>query len=305
MPDATLNAITVQAQAMNAGVYEIGVLLPGDSPRMLLRTWEPADILKSAPWLKAKNMEGAAVYIRPFGEHRLSLIDDLKPETLTRLKSEGFQPCLVVQTSPNNYQAWLDHGRKLPKELSTAAARALAERFGGDRGSADWRHFGRLAGFTNRKEKHRQPNNLFPYVRIIEAAPGLIYDQAGEFVQGVERALEKSVLATAKAAARSRVLLRGRARSTTPVKSIADFHADPRYAGDLNRADLAYTVYALGHGASEDSIRAALTSRDLTKKGGDARIEDYVKRTLLKAAEQINRKPSVPRLSNRMRELSR
>ena len=116
MPDATINAITVQTQAMNAGVYEIGVLLPSDTPRMLLRTWDSADILKSVPWLKAKNMEGAAVYIRPFGEHRLSLIDDLKPETLQRLKSEGFQPCLVVQTSPNNYQAWLDHGRKLPTE---------------------------------------------------------------------------------------------------------------------------------------------------------------------------------------------
>jgi len=305
MPDATLNAITVQTQAMNAGVYEIGVLLPVDSPRMLLRTWDAADILKSVPWLKAKNMEGAAVYIRPFGEHRLSLIDDLKPETLPRLKSEGFQPCLVVQTSPNNYQAWLDHGRKLPKELSTAVARALAERFGGDLGSADWRHFGRLSGLTNRKEKHRQPNNLFPYVRIIEATPGLIYDQAEPFVQGVERALEKSALAAAKAAARSRVLLKGKARSTAAVKSIAAFHADSRYAGDLSRADLAYTVYALGHGASEDSIRGALTSRDLTKKGGEARIEDYIKRTLLKAAEQINRKPSVPRLPNRVRELSR
>jgi len=305
MPDATLNAITVQTQAMNAGVYEVGVLLPADSPRMLLRTWDAADVLKSIPWLKAKNMEGAAVYIRPFGEHRLCLIDDLKPENLPRLKSEGFQPCLVVQTSPNNYQVWLDHGRKLPKALSTAVARALAERFGGDLGSADWRHFGRLSGLTNRKEKHRQPNNLFPYVRIIEATPGLIYNQAGQFVQGVERALEKSVMAAAKAAARSRVLLGRKGRSTAAGKSIADFHADSRYAGDLSRADLAYTVYALGHGASEDSIRGALTSRDLTKKGGEARIEDYVKRTLLKAAEQINRKSTISRQANRVSELSR
>jgi len=64
-------------------------------------------------------------------------------------------------------------------------------------------------------------------------------------------------------------------------------------------------VYALGHGASEDSIRGALTSRDLTKKGGEARIEDYVKRTLLKAAEQINRKSTISRQANRVSELSR
>jgi len=121
----------------------------------------------------------------------------------------------------------------------------------------------------------------------------------------VERALEKSVFAAAKAAARSRVLLGRKGRNSAAMKSITNFHADPRYARDLSRADLAYTAYALGHGASEESIRAALTSRDLTKKGGEARIEDYIKRTLLKAAEQINRKPTIPHLPNRIRELSR
>ena len=49
----------------------------------------------------------------------------------------------------------------------------------------------------------------------------------------------------------------------------------------------------------------AACSCDLTKKGGEARIEDYIKRTLLKAAEQINRRPTMPRLPTRGRELSR
>ena len=50
------------------------------------------------------------------------------------------------------------------------AARKLAEEFGGDRGAADWRHFGRLAGFTNRKEKYMNEGGLFPFVRLIEAS---------------------------------------------------------------------------------------------------------------------------------------
>jgi len=58
---------------------------------------------------------------------------------------------VVIETSPSNFQAWLCHGQILPKQVSTIAARLLASRFGGDPASADWRHYGRLAGFTNRK----------------------------------------------------------------------------------------------------------------------------------------------------------
>ena len=62
--------------------------------------------------------------------------------------------------------------------MSTAAARALAEKFGGDRGAADWRHFGRLAGFTNRKAKYLDASTgLYPFVRLIEAGGG-VYPEA-------------------------------------------------------------------------------------------------------------------------------
>ena len=302
MNDPTLSAIRAQAQAMNEFVYEVGVLFQ-EPQRMLLRTWDQADLLKSVAWLKAKNMEGAAIYIRPFGEHKLSLIDDLKPESLTRMRNEGFQSCLVVETSPHNYQAWVNHGRGLPKALSTAAARALAVKFGGDLGSADWRHFGRMAGLTNRKEKYRKENGLFPFVRIVEASPGLVYDQANVFVTGVQRALEK----VEQRAAQVSTLARGPTRRypTHPVKSITDFHNEPKYGGDLSRADLAYAVYALGHGISENVIWNALTSRDLSKKGGQARVEDYVTRTLGKAAEQDALQAPMGRRPDRVRELNR
>ena len=304
MPDLTLAAMKTQTQAMGAELFEVGVLLPSEPPQMLLRTWEKADIEKSLPWLKAKNREGAAIYIRPKGEHQLSLIDDLKPDRLPDLKKEGFHPCLVVQTSPGNYQAWLDHGRILPKDVATAAARALAERFDGDLGSADWRHFGRLSGFTNRKEKYRMEDGRFPFVRLVEANPGLIYEQAKPFINGVERALEKKMIDAARVAARARVLEdKAGTRGSGRIKSIQDFHSDSRYAGDLSRADLAYTIYALGHGVPDNAIRSALTARDLSKKGAAARIEDYVNRTLLKAAEQIQQ-PSFPGI-DRVRERSR
>ena len=75
----------------------------------------------------------------------------------------GFQPALVVETSPGNFQVWLNHGRILfNRTFSTQAAKELARRFGGDPSSADWRHFGRLAGFTNQKPKRRLKSGLPP-----------------------------------------------------------------------------------------------------------------------------------------------
>jgi hypothetical protein len=271
---------------------------------MLLRSWEATDVLKSVRWLKAKNAGGAAIYIRPLGEHSFTLLDDLKAEALPRLKREGFEPCLVVETSPNNFQAWLNHGSKLPKEVSSAAARALAKRFGGDLGSADWRHFGRLSGLTNRKEKHQKPNGHFPFVRIVEANPGLVYRQAPDFVRGLEDTITKAAVA----AARAKAALQSRREPRVPLpapKTIADFHSDPRYDGDLSRADLAYTIYAIREGVPEAAIRAALGARDLSKKGGETRISDYIRRTLAKAAEEINRTAIAPKGPNRVRELTR
>ena len=61
-----------------------------------------------------------------------------------------------MQTSPGNYQVWIKHSTRLDKELGTAVARTLAERFRGDVKAADWRHFGRLAGFRNTKARYKE-----------------------------------------------------------------------------------------------------------------------------------------------------
>jgi hypothetical protein len=48
------------------------------------------------------------------------------------MKAEGYEPAAVVETSPNNFQAWLRHGQVLDAATSTRAAKQLAARFGGD-----------------------------------------------------------------------------------------------------------------------------------------------------------------------------
>src|SRR5262249_59195793 len=94
-----------------------------------------------------ENARGAHIFLRPEWPHTLSLIDDVGADALEEMGKTGFEPAVVVETSPNNFQVWLNHGRVLSERvLSTFLARQLASRFGGDRGSCDWRPFGRLAG---------------------------------------------------------------------------------------------------------------------------------------------------------------
>lgn len=278
----TLQVVTCQLEAMGSRVFEVGLFKPdeigGSRSSMIPRTWDCGHLLSSVSWMRLQNLNGRNIYIRPGGEHDLTLVDDLKADSLRQMEKSGFRPALVVETSPNNFQAWLKHSRVLSREVSTAAARQLAIRFDGDTGAADWRHFGRLAGFTNRKVKYQSDEGLFPFVRL-SSASGRVYDQAGDFISQVEAQV-------------SREQERRRERRATPgssapgrgtTRSIADFWANPAYGGDKTRSDLAYAIYALSRGLGEDSVAQALRGRDLRHKGNEKRQTEYINRTIKKA----------------------
>ena len=283
----TFKAVQQQVAAMGSELFEVGLYKPdvraGEAP-MIPRVWDIHTILKSAGWLRHQNFSGRNIYIRPKGEHDLSLIDDLTKDTLSSMKESGFGPALTVETSPGNYQAWLKHLERLDKEVGTAAARALAEKFGGDRGSADWRHFGRLAGFTNRKAKYVDSSTgLYPFVRLIEAGGG-VYPEAERFLAGLKNEVERQKS--------ERERLRQQIARTSSVerknlKIMDAFRENVRYSGDGTRIDLAYALYALSHGASAIEVAAVIRSRDLSHKGNARRQNDYVERTIKKAIATI------------------
>src|SRR5919108_625748 len=127
MPDPTRDAVIRQIQAMRVDLFELGVF---DSihERMIPRTWSQETLLKSIAWLRFENLQGGNIYIRPAGIHSLSLIDDLTANAVEKMEREGFSPAALIETSPNNFQAWVQHGRILDKTLSTAAAKELARR---------------------------------------------------------------------------------------------------------------------------------------------------------------------------------
>ncbi len=282
--DRTAKAVITQVSAMECDTFEIGLFKADAQPMMLPRTWDADTLVKSINWLKRQNLAGRNIYIRPSGEHYLSLVDDLTPAAVMAMKQSGFQPALVIETSPGNFQAWLKHPERLSKEMGTAAARALAEKFSGDTGAADWRHFGRLAGLTNRKPKYIDvQTGLYPFVRLAEAS-GKVYPQAERFLSEVRAQLEREVQHRRRSNER---YMKTAPQPRGDLKAIDDFRHDPRYLGDNTRVDLAYAVYALSRGAAAGDVNAALRSRDLSHKGNERRQNEYVERTIRKALQRI------------------
>ncbi len=265
--------------AMGCERFDLGVRR--DAGEMILReaqgTIETEEAIK---WLRHENAKDAHIYIRPAGTHSLSLIDDLAVESIERMKAEGFEPAVVVETSPNNFQAWLNHGQVLEAAISTRAAKVLVERFRGDPSSADWRHFGRLAGFTNPKRERQLPSGQRPFARL-RSATGRVYSRAAEFLADIKKNEERETVEVAEPRRRH-----GR-RERVGVKPLKEFHSDPIYGGDLHRADMAWAKHAAGRGLTLEQIKdELLVGRDLSKKGNRKRQLEYAERTARKAIEQ-------------------
>jgi acetoin utilization deacetylase AcuC-like enzyme len=118
-------------------------------------------------------------------------------------------------------------------------------------------------------------------VRLIEAT-GQQYTHAESYVPAVEQRLQEQ----AREQQRIRETVK-RYEMPHELKSIDEYRNRPEYHGDLHRADLAWTIYALSHGASESEVTASIASRDLSKKGGLSQQEQYVQRTIEAAQRRI------------------
>ena len=115
--------VRVQLRATGCERFDIGI--KRDAGEMILRERQAAiDIEKTIRWLRHENAKGAHIYIRPAGAHSLSLLDDLSWEATKQMKAEGYEPAAVVETSPDNFQAWLNHGQVL--DAATVQTDALA-----------------------------------------------------------------------------------------------------------------------------------------------------------------------------------
>ena len=124
-------AVESQLQAMNSALYEVGLFRPAGGDKqagMLLRTWDPQTLLGSLSWLRWQNSQGRNIFIRPAGEHHLSLIDDLTTIAVRRMKEDGFTPAVIIETSAGNLQAWVNHALGSAKSSSPGPGSQIPDR---------------------------------------------------------------------------------------------------------------------------------------------------------------------------------
>jgi hypothetical protein len=279
--DRTRGAVERQLQALGCELYEIG-LREASTGRMMNRTFPPHEVVRRRAWFKRMNARGNDIYVRPATESTrqgLVLVDDLSREALEALDRAGHEPCVITETSPANFQAWIRLGTNVPAELRAAVAKRLAREHGGDLGSTDARHYGRLAGFTNAKPERRREDGLAPFVllhrahaRDASAAASLLADA------GTAIAAEPSPPRA------FRLRVHEPDASARAAFAIAFERLVAKYAGDASRADLGAALYLLSHGYPEEQVADAMLAcspqLELRKKG---RVEPYVRRTLARA----------------------
>ena len=277
-------------QALQSAMLDIGVF-DMDNDSMRIRKTSVDGFARLLPWLRWANSNGLHIYVRPSGEHQMTLVDDLTADGVVQMQAEGFEPSFLVETSPDNFQAWLNNGQVLGHEVSTRVAQLIAARFGGDPSSADWRHFGRLAGFTNRKPKYRNEKGQYPFVKAHAVGdPGGSYSEARATIDQAraELAEDAAQMARERQAWQTRMAAMNANQRASLILPIHRFWEDARYGGDLNRADLAWAVHALARGAAPAVVEQGLLSRDLAHKGNEQRQRGYATRTVKKALAHLS-----------------
>ena len=280
--DRTLVAVQRMLVALDAPAYDLGILsnrgmLPG------LSNLSAEGVLSRLALLKAHNARGAHIYIRPAGEHRFTVLDDLNQNGVDRLAGDGYEPCAVVETSLGNFQAWLKHDDVYPAPLSTFVAQTLANRYSADLSAADWRRFGRLPGFTNCKPKYRKSNGLYPYV-LLRSATGMQYRQAAYLRLEMAKLyqLQEQERET-RAAQHSANSFATAGRPSHSWLSLERFRNAPKFHDRPAAADLAFCVAALSLRMSVDAIATTLDSQYLSRDPNPSRKAAYIKRTMAKA----------------------
>jgi hypothetical protein len=275
----TKEVVRRQLRALGNGCCELGIQ-HGQTGAMELRIVSAESILGSVGFLKWKNQSGHFIRIRPKWPHPFVFIDDLSVDGVYALDRRGFAPSVVVESSPENFQAWLNLGRRVGPEVVTLIARQVASTLDADRGAANWRQAGALVGFTNCKPKHQRPDGLYPFVRL-HMARHQVFPRANALIRDAKRvhAAEQA------ASARARAYFADRQGST--VKDIAVFHERAKYEGDLHRADFAWAIHALSRGWSEQRVEETiLRARDLRHKGSRREQEKYAHRTVRMAVRR-------------------
>ena len=271
-----------QLKALPANQYEFGIF----DGRMTRRVWRAKEALRSVGWLKHRNARGGHIYFRPAGTDFV-LLDDATADALAAIRRDGLSPAAVIETSPENYQAWFRFPDQLGREVATCVAQALAERYEGDPGSADFRHLGRAAGFTNRKAKYVDAAGRYPRVTLVEAE-GQVTGKAAELLaageaQFLEKEAQRAALAAELRDEANGMRRKVRERSDASaffLHEVERIRARYRAATDASRAEAAAARKMALAGFAYGEVMGVLVGSADVRRRKAGHVRDYAERTV-------------------------
>jgi hypothetical protein len=292
----TMQAIRRQLAAMPHDLYLVRVIhnqtrraFPGE------RLWTAAQLLNpgTVRFLRVRNREGCDIYIQPYADDQnagyiLLDLDRADGKVLHQMRSNGHDPCVVVRSSPGHLQAWVHvTGSRLEPCIATAVAKQLARQYNADPASADWRHLGRLAGFTNQKPSRRTSLDYGPWVKVVHAVAGVApkADALLQSARNLGHPVPGSTFSARSLSSGSDRKAEAAAAAEIYQDCLQRWHIAERFPQpDWSIVDLWVARYLLQQGRPAAVVEAVLrlASPRFPRRHGNA--DDYLRRTIARAA---------------------
>ena len=232
MTDRTLEAVTKQIQAMGCEVFEVGLFNPmanANEPVMIPRTWDNDTASLRSVVSTRIGADGTSW----MSEHRLSLIDDLAADDIQNMKTSVPPPACCADIAGQLSGVGQTPGSPRQRNEHRSGAGAGAQRFGGDPGAADRRHFGRFRAIRIGRTNTRAATaciRLSASWKAAEPSTSRAGNSSRRFVRSSRKTAQNEHDIRSGALPRS--------VSAGPLKGIDEFRA-MLYGGDGTRVDLA------------------------------------------------------------------
>jgi len=147
--------LAMQLKALGERRYELTLRTRDDQVSYAHVT--PADILDRVRDLRAVNMAGTDIAIRPAARTGLVLLRDVPAARIGDLVQDGFPPVLLTELRPERFDAWVRLDTMgVQRGLHDSMAQVIAARYGGDTRTAGAEQAAPLAGFTTREGPDRR-----------------------------------------------------------------------------------------------------------------------------------------------------
>lgn len=236
-------------------------------------------------YIRRSERQEQSICLRP-RDGQLIQVDDCSLEVVERLSPYSF---LVVETSPQNYQAWIALPLTLSDDERVAVRERLLRQLKGTGANGGAYNSVRLPGALNAKEKYKDAGGHYPRVRLVSTAPGLIVtpnllEQAGLLAPPLPQKV------TALPAYKN---------SRLPERE-ADYDEYLRKSGkadtdkpDRSNADICYAMVMLKMGWPRHHVASRINDFSGKAKG---RRDNYAARTVEAAARFLasDSRPSQP-----------